>query len=141
MPPKGAPARAEPGVDGKARVLIVDDDPAHLRIYGWIVDQAGFEARPALVTGEGINFPEGSVDLVVMDYRLTPQLSAVRAAQATRSRYPKAPIIVLSDLYGLPADIAPHVWGFVRKGEPAKLVDTLGRCVQELGTGLRDGAE
>jgi len=128
-------------LDSKVSVLIVDDDPAHLRIYGWIVAQAGYEARPALVTGDRIEFPEHPVDLVVMDYRLTPQLSAVDAAHAIRDRFPKAPIIVLSDLYDLPADIAPHAWSFVRKGEPAKLVDTLGRCVRELRPGLPGSAE
>lgn len=125
-------------MDGRAGVLIIDDDPSHLRIYGWIVDQAGYEARAALVTGDRIDFPQGKVDLVVMDYRLTAQLSAVQAAEATRGRYPGAPIIVLSDLYDLPADIAPYAWAFVRKGEPAKLVDTLGRCARELAAGPPD---
>jgi hypothetical protein len=42
-----------------------------------------------------------------------------------RSRLPKAPILLLSDVWGVPADVAPFVRGFVRKGEPAKLVETL----------------
>jgi len=113
-------------VDGRASVLIIDDDPSHLRIYGWIVAQAGYEALPALVTGDRIDYPEAGVDVVVMDYRLTGQLTAVEAAEATRARYPHAPIIVLSDVYDLPADIAPHAQAFVRKGEPAKLVAKLG---------------
>jgi DNA-binding NtrC family response regulator len=112
-------------VDGRASVLIIDDDPSHLRIYGWIVAQAGYEALPALVTGDRIDYPEAGVDVVVMDYRLTGQLTAVEAAEATRARYPHAPIIVLSDVYDLPADIAPHAQAFVRKGEPAKLVAKL----------------
>lgn len=108
-------------------VLIIDDDPMHLRIYGWIVAAAGFEALPALVTGDHIDFPDKPADLVVMDYRLTSQMTAVRAAEAVRGRYPAAPIVVLSDVYDLPADIAPYVQGFVRKGEPAKLVELLSR--------------
>lgn len=108
-------------------VLIVDDDPVHLRIYGWIVDAAGYEALPALATGDRLEFPEKQPDIVVMDYRLTAQMTAVQAAEAIRTRYPKAPIIVLSDVYDLPADIAPYAQAFVRKGEPARLVETLGR--------------
>lgn len=108
-----------------ASVLIIDDDPTHLRIYGWIVGQAGFEVLPALVSGDRIDFPQGRVDLVILDYRLTGQLSAVEAAETTKRRYPDAPIIVLSDVYDLPADIAPYVQAFVRKGEPAKLVAML----------------
>jgi hypothetical protein len=34
-------------------------------------------------------------------------------------------VIVLSDSMDLPGDIAPLVQGFVRKGDPAKLVDRL----------------
>jgi DNA-binding NtrC family response regulator len=113
------------GVQDKAGVLIIDDDPTHLRIYGWIIAQAGFEVLPALVSGDRIDYPQGRVDLVVLDYRLTGQMSAVEAAEATKRRYPEAPIIVLSDEYDLPADIAPYVQAFVRKGEPAKLVATL----------------
>lgn len=122
----------------RASVLIIDDDPMHLRIYGWIVDAAGYEAKPALVTHDHIDFPEGRVDLVVMDYRLTGQLTAVQAAEAARARYPAAPIVVLSDVYDLPADIAPWVQAFVRKGEPAKLVDALARYTN--GAARPDGA-
>lgn len=105
----------------------------HLRIYGWILDAAGYSARPALVTGNQIDFPDGNVDLVLMDYRLTPQVTAVQAAEATRSRFPRAPIVVLSDLYDMPADMAPYAKGFVRKGEPAKLVDMLAQCLGAKG--------
>lgn len=112
-------------MEGKTTVLIIDDDPTHLRIYGWIVSAAGYEALPALVTGDQIDFPGKPVDLVLMDYRLTTQLTAVEAAKQTKSRYPDSPIIVLSDVYDLPADVAPWVQAFVRKGEPAKLVETL----------------
>lgn len=114
-------------MDGKTSVLIIDDDPAHLRIYGWIVAAAGYHALPALVTANRIEFPDAQADVIVMDYRLSTQLTAVQAAEMVRTRYPGAPIVVLSDVYDLPADIAPYAQAFVRKGEPAKLVDTLSR--------------
>lgn len=117
-------------MDGRTSVLIIDDDPSHLRIYGWIIGAAGYEALPALVMGTEIRYPEGEADIVVMDYRLSGQLTAVQAAEETQRRYPKAPIIVLSDVYDLPADIAPYARAFVRKGEPAKLVETLASLVK-----------
>ena len=120
-------------MSGTTTVLIIDDDPMHLRIYGWIVAAAGYEALPALVTGRRIDFPERGVDLVVMDYRLTGKITAVEVAQATRKRYPQAPMIVLSDVYDLPEDIAPYAQGFVRKGEPAKLVEMLARFLRVEG--------
>lgn len=112
-------------MDGLTSVLIIDDDPAHLRIYGWIAEAAGYKAKAALASGDRIEFPDGGADIVVMDYRLTAQMTAVQAAQAVKMRYPQAPIVVLSDVYDLPADIAPYTKAFVRKGEPAKLVATL----------------
>lgn len=121
-------------MDGRTSVLIIDDDPSHLRIYGWIVGAAGYEAMPALVVGDRISYPDGDVDVVVMDYRLSGRMTAVQAAEETRRRYPKAPIIVLSDMYDLPADIAPYAQAFVRKGEPAKLVETLASLVRAAGS-------
>lgn len=118
-------------MEGAATVLIIDDDPTHLRIYGWIVGAAGYKALPALVTADQIDYPEAAVDVVLMDYRLTGQLTAVDAAQRTRSRFPGVPIIVLSDVYDLPADVAPLVEAFVRKGEPEKLVQVLGRIAKQ----------
>jgi CheY-like chemotaxis protein len=127
-------------MDGKTSVLIIDDDPAHLKIYGWIMGAAGYEALPALVSSDHIDFPETRVDLVVMDYRLTGQLTAVQAAERVRERYPLVPIIVLSDVYDLPADIAPYAQAFVRKGEPAKLVDTLANLAARQPTRQPDSA-
>jgi DNA-binding response OmpR family regulator len=114
-------------VTDATKVLIIDDDPMHLRIYGWIVGAAGYEALPALVTADHIDFPERAADLVLLDYRLTGQVTAKDVVAQIRSRYAGVPIIVLSDLYDLPADVAPLVQAFVRKGEPAQLVDTLAR--------------
>jgi DNA-binding NtrC family response regulator len=111
----------------RTSVLMIDDDPAHLRIYGWIIAAAGYEALPALVTADRIDFPDAEADLVVMDYRLTAQLTAVQAAQMATERFPHAPIIVLSDLYELPADVQPFAAAFVRKGEPARLVELLAK--------------
>lgn len=120
-------------VNGTTTVLIIDDDPTHLKIYGWIVNAAGYEALPALVRADRIEFPQKRVDVVVMDYRLTGQITAVQAAELTQSLYPGAPIIVLSDVYDLPSDIAPYARAFVRKGEPAKLVATLARFSKPSG--------
>lgn len=118
-------------MDRTTTVLIIDDDPTHLKIYGWIVNAAGYEALPALVKLDRIEFPEKPVDMVVMDYRLTGQITAVQAAELTQTLYPGVPIIVLSDVYDLPADIAPFAQAFVRKGEPAKLVEVLARLSKQ----------
>lgn len=108
------------------KVLIVDDDPMHLEIYGLLMKQAGFEALPALVKFSGTEIPRDErIGLVLLDYRLNSIKTSPQFAQEIRALYPSAPIIVLSDLWALPTDIAPFVTGFVRKGEPAKLVETV----------------
>ena len=110
----------------KASILVVDDDPAHLRIYGWIMNAAGFRAVAAQVLARDVCLPaDDSFDVVVLDYRLTGTLTAVEAAQQIRKKYPNAPIVILSDLFGMPDDIAPYARTFVRKGEPEKLIATI----------------
>ena len=111
--------------DGRT-VLIIDDDPVHLQIYGWILKSAGFVPFPALVNSSGVDMPNGRViDVVVLDYRLTGGMKATDAARLVNVAYPNAPIILLSDVYGIPDDVAPYVKAFVRKGEPEKLIATV----------------
>ena len=113
---------------GKASILIVDDDPSHLKIYGLIVEGAGYRALLAQVRYAGVELPENlddPADLVLMDYHLAGRTSAVEVVQSIQARMPNVPVLVLSDALALPDDIAPFVQGFVRKGNPARLVDTL----------------
>ncbi len=110
----------------KASILVVDDDLSHLRIYGWIMNAAGFRAVSAQVLAGDVRLPvDDSFDVVVLDYRLAGTLTAVEAAQQIKRRYPKAPIVILSDVFGMPDDIAPYAKRFVRKGEPEKLIATI----------------
>jgi len=104
-------------------VLIVDDDPTHLQVYGWIVEAAGYRAMAAQVRFAGVDLPEGPADLVLLDDHLASRKTrAIDVANLLRTRLPGVPIIVLSDAMSLPEDIARLVQGFVRKGDPAKLV-------------------
>jgi DNA-binding response OmpR family regulator len=109
----------------KSAVLIIDDDPSHLRIYGWIIQSAGFDSVTALVTFDALDLPEDDVDLVLLDYHLHGRLTATDVAKLLRNRYNSAPILVLSDAMMMPDDIAPFVDGFIRKGDPARLVQTI----------------
>jgi DNA-binding NtrC family response regulator len=107
-------------------VLMIDDNPAHLEIYRLIVESAGFRGLPALVTSRGVDFPDKeAIDAVLLDYRLALNISAADVAQRVKGRFPGAPIVLLSDMYDAPADIAPLIRAFVRKGNPEKLLHTL----------------
>ena len=108
----------------KSAVLIIDDDPSHLRIYGWIIQAAGFDPLPALVTQSDVELPDGAaVDLVLLDYHLNGSMTAPEIAELVRTKYAEAPILVLSDAMMMPDDIEPLVDGFIRKGDPARLVE------------------
>jgi len=104
---------------------MIDDDPLHLKIYGWIIESAGYHTLPVEVQLGGIDLPEKPPDLVLLDYHLGGLTMAADIAKLIQERLPGVPVLVLSDAYMLPDDIAPLVQGFVRKGDPARLIDRL----------------
>ena len=109
--------------DGKPTVLIIDDDPSHLKLYSWIIERAGWNARTVEVRSTSVEFPAFErVDLVLMDYRFNSSLTALEIAGSASRAYPGAPIALLSDVYSLPAEMKPVVTAFIRKGEPEELV-------------------
>jgi DNA-binding NtrC family response regulator len=114
----------------RLKVLIVDDDPSHLEIYGLLMQQAGYESVPALVKFEGADIPRDErIGLVLLDYKLHSFKTSAEFAREIGALFPGAPIVVLSDLWSLPADIAPFATEFVRKGQPAKLLQVVGRLL------------
>jgi DNA-binding response OmpR family regulator len=112
-------------------VLMIEDDPNHLKIYGWILQQAGVLPVPCLVDGAGVDLPkQDGIDLVILDYHPHCKLTPEEVARLICASYPDVPILLLSDVQGLPADVAPYVAQFVRKGEPRKLVSTILKLLQ-----------
>jgi DNA-binding response OmpR family regulator len=110
------------------KVLIVDDDPSHLEVYGLLLRQAGYESLLTQVKFAGADLPRDvGIGLVLLDYRLQSLRTSAEFAREIRDLYPGVPIIVLSDLWSLPEDIAPFVDGFVRKGQPARLLEVVNR--------------
>ena len=106
-------------------IWMVDDDPVHLKIYGWLIESAGYRTLLVEVRRGGIDLPAEPADLILLDYHFAGLASAVDIAKLIQQRLPHVPILVLSDAHTLPEDIAPLVQGFVRKGDPAKFVDGL----------------
>ena len=107
-------------------ILILDDDPSHLKIYSWIVEQADCRAITVQVRSSSLDLPHGeAVDLVLMDYRYSSSLTAADIVNAVKSAFPGVPIAVLSELYGMPNDMKSHAVAFIRKGEPQELVNRL----------------
>lgn len=127
-------------MQSRASILVVDDDPVHLRIYGWIMNAAGFRAVTAQVLSNEVCLPEEEYfDVVVLDYRLTGTLTAVEAARQIEKKYPEVPIVILSDMFEMPDDIAPYARKFVRKGEPEKLIETICALLADPGLNSSGG--
>lgn len=112
-------------------VLLIDNDPSHLKLYCWIVNRAGFRALTALVDGASVPIPEDEqVDVTVLDYRIGGLVTAPEVAQRLKQIFSGKPIVILSDMPWMPDDVAPYATTFVRKGEPQQLVDTIKKLVE-----------
>ena len=123
-------------------VLVVDDEPSHLKLYSWVIERGGFRPITALVQRELLELPAAAhIDVAVLDYRLGGHITAVDVATRLRNSYPGVPIIVLSDMLWMPDDIAPYAAGFVRKGEPERLLETIAAILgRDLDEHLADAA-
>lgn len=107
-------------------ILIIDDDAQHLKIYSWILEREGYRCRTALVEDNSVHLPTNeSIDLVLLDYRLKGSITAVDIAKTLREKFPSAPIFILSELPWMSEDIRPHAAGFISKGDPKHLIETL----------------
>jgi DNA-binding NtrC family response regulator len=116
----------------RKKILIIDDDPSHLEIYGLLMQRAGHDAIPLLVRFSGVDaYPEIEVSLVLLDYRLNSFKTAPELGQECLNRYPGVPIVVLSDLWTLPADMIPVTDKFVRKGNPEKLLKAIAEVLSD----------
>jgi CheY-like chemotaxis protein len=120
----------------RRKVLVVDDDPSHLEIYGLLVEQAGYEPVAVLVRFIGADFPvEANIEAVILDHRLNSMKTSAELAREIYNFYGGAPIILLSDALNLPADIAPYVADLVLRGEPALLLEKLCLLLSKVADG------
>jgi CheY-like chemotaxis protein len=118
-------------------VLIVDDDPSHLKIYSWIIERGGYRTVPVLAWPQPLAIPQAeAVDLVLLDYRLGENLSAPDVAEQIRSTFPTAPILVLSDMMYMPEDMTEYATAFVRKGNPEKLLQAVDSFLKPSGVSV-----
>lgn len=111
-------------------ILVLDDDPLHLQLYSWMMKKEGYRAVTALVGTESVDLPPvETVDLVLLDYRLNSSLTAREVAAIVNQRFSGAPIIILSELPWPPNDVHEFAAGFVSKGEPEVLMNSIGELL------------
>ena len=105
-------------------VLIVDDDPSHLKLYSLLVESGGFSPVPLLAKGNTITLPDSKFDAAVVDYKLG-LMTAVDVAVELKKIPRKVPLLLLTDMMWMPDDIAPYAAAYVRKGDPDRLLEVL----------------
>lgn len=109
-------------------VLVVDDNAQHLQIYCWMLQRQGYQCIPALVGSTSVDLPTSkSICMVLLDYRLNSSLTAADVADRLKVGFPSAPIVILSELPWMPEDAQGYAKGFVHKGEPDRLMETVAR--------------
>ena len=114
----------------EATILIIDDDELHLTLYTWILQGQGYKCQTALVKSTSVDLPQNSaIDLVLLDYRLSSSLTAVDVVLLVKQAFASVPVLVLSEMQWMPDDMRDHAIGFVHKGDPNRLVETIGRIL------------
>lgn len=112
-------------------ILIVDDDQLHLTLYTWILQGQGYICKTALVKSTSVELPADAViDLVLLDYRLSSSLTPADVVHQLKSTFPSVPIVVLSEVQWMPEEMRGHAVAFINKGDPKRLVQTIGEILQ-----------
>lgn len=109
-----------------ATILIVDDDPLHLTLYSWILQRQGYKCRTAQVKSTTVDLPsDTTIDLVLLDYRLSSSLTPLEVVQQLKKAFASAPVVVLSEMQWMPDDMRGHAAAFINKGDPVRLLETV----------------
>jgi DNA-binding NtrC family response regulator len=116
-------------------VLVIDDNPQHLKIYCWMLERKGYTCVPALVGSTSVEWPKsGGVCMVLLDYRLNSSLTAADVAEQLKTGFPSVPIVILSELPWMPEDANSYAKAFVHKGEHDQLFETVAAFCGKRGT-------
>lgn len=113
-------------------MLVIDDNPQHLKIYCWMLERKGYECLPALVGSTSVELPTArTICLALLDYRLNSSLTAADVAEQLKAGFPLAPIVILSELPWMPDDANRYANAFVHKGEHDHLFETIAKFCGE----------
>ena len=97
--PAGGSATA--GSPEAIRLLLIEDNPADVRLIVHALRQAGFSPEWTRVDNEAelLSNLDGKLDAILCDYRM-PQLDAMNAFELARTRCPDVPFLIVSGSIG-----------------------------------------
>jgi CheY-like chemotaxis protein len=112
-------------------ILLIDDEREHLTMQALILKEAGYRPVTVVVGSEMLSLPDHeSPSLIFLDYRLNSFLNCSQVAQLLRQTFRHAPIILLSSMMEMPAEMAPFVDSFLQKGNPEDLVAVARKMIE-----------
>ena len=119
-------------------VLLVDDSFIDLHLYSRPLREAGYRPITSLIGPEfgGIHVNEHP-SLILLDYRLKSNVSALDLVKILRDLFPESLIVLLSVLPDLPAEMKGLVDGFLHKGDPARLAVEVQNLLDEGAEGAQ----
>jgi CheY-like chemotaxis protein len=84
-------------VPSRARALVVEDEPAVLKLVATVLRAAGFEVT-AVDTGPGAcaAMQEGAFDVILTDLHLTSTGTGLEVAMAAAQCFPPPPVVVIT---------------------------------------------
>lgn len=86
----------------RADIVVVDDNPANLQVIRAILEDAGYEVRPAISGTVALTAVEAKIpDLILLDMEM-PEMSGIEVCTELQSdkRYADIPVIFISALTG-----------------------------------------
>jgi DNA-binding NtrC family response regulator len=113
-------------------VLLVDDSFIDLHLYSRPLSEAGYRPITSLIGTHfgGIHINE-KPSLILLDYRLKSNISALDLVKILRDLFSDSLIVLFSVLPDLPAEMKGVVDGFLHKGDPARLAEEVQNLLDE----------
>jgi DNA-binding response OmpR family regulator len=103
-------------------VLMIDDEPEHLKMHSWFLNEAGFRVVTVVVGRNSFSLPDQErPGLIFIDYRLNSELSSAQVVRLLRQTFAGVPIILSSSADAMPPEMSTLVDGFISKADPEKL--------------------
>lgn len=107
LPEAGASGQARPPLGGQETVLLVEDEPAILKVVRRMLEGRGYQVLAAAGPAEALRLAaghQGQVDLLLTDV-VMPGMNGRDLAEALRERHPRARHLFMS---GYTADVIAH---------------------------------
>ena len=101
-----------------ATILVVEHHPVFLKLIKGILEAARFKVLPASTPKEAMQIEagfEGTIDLLISEVMMTPDLLGTKLAQALKKRRPKMRIMLMSGYSGGELLILNYGWHFIQQ--------------------------